>query len=125
MNLLIDIPLLVRASVKNLIHPKLDSPHPLSPNLVMMVCKLSGNPYLSTEFLQKLPISSCSLGESTKKQYNVYINQWRYNVYLKVLKTNTMFAPISERVCDPIHPTIKDVLYYLYSLYDKGLSYSA
>ena len=76
MNLLIDIPLLVKASARNLVHPKLSSPHPLSHNLVLMVCKLSGNPYLSTEFLQKLPMSSCSLGE-------------------KVPKSNTMFTSIS------------------------------
>eukprot|EP00112_Aurelia_sp_Birch-Aquarium-sp1_P014613 Seg317.5 transcript_id=Seg317.5/GoldUCD/mRNA.D3Y31 product="hypothetical protein" protein_id=Seg317.5/GoldUCD/D3Y31 len=48
---------------------------------------------------------------STKKQYNVYINQW------------IQFC--SERTCDPLHPTVNNVLFYLHSLYEKGLSYSA
>eukprot|EP00794_Sanderia_malayensis_P011634 gene11634-12834_t len=67
MNLLIDVPLLVRATAKNLIHPKQDLPHPLCRNLTLMVCRLSGNPCLSAEFLQKLPMSSCSPGEEVPK----------------------------------------------------------
>ena len=32
MNLLIDLPLLVKASARNLVHPQLSSPHPLRPH---------------------------------------------------------------------------------------------
>ena len=48
---------------------------------------------------------------STKKQYNVYINQW------------IQFC--GKRTCDPLHPTVNNVLGYLHSLHEKGLSYSA
>ena len=48
---------------------------------------------------------------STKKQYNVYIGKW------------IQFC--SKRTCDPLHPTVNNVLGYLHSLYEKGLSYSA
>eukprot|EP00794_Sanderia_malayensis_P002377 gene2377-2739_t len=72
MNLLIDVPLLVRATAKNLIHPKQDLPHPLCRNLTLMVCRLSGNPCLSAEFLQKLPMSSCSPGEEVPKSNTMF-----------------------------------------------------
>ena len=80
MNLLIGIPLLVKASARNLVYPKLSSPHPLRHNPVLMLCKLTGNPNISTEFLWKLPMSTCSLGE-------------------KVPKSNTMFTSISGFSC--------------------------
>ena len=44
LNLLIDIPRVMKASAQNLIHPTLDSPHPLHQRLELLVSKLSGNP---------------------------------------------------------------------------------
>ena len=83
MNLLIDIPLVVRATAKNLIHPKLDLPHPLCRNLTLMVCRLSGNPCLSAEFLQKLPISSCSPGEEVPKSNTMFTSINGYSFVAK------------------------------------------
>ena len=83
MNLLIDIPLVVRATAKNLIHPKLDLPHPLSRNLTLMVCRLSGNPCLSAEFLQKLPMSSCCPGEEVPKSNTMFTSINGYSFVAK------------------------------------------
>ena len=44
LSLLIDMPRVLKASAQNLIHPALDSPHPLHQRLELLVCKLSGNP---------------------------------------------------------------------------------
>ena len=49
LNLLIDIPRVMKASAQNLIHPTLDSPHPLHQRLELLVSKLSGNPWKITD----------------------------------------------------------------------------
>ena len=71
------------------------SPHPLSYNLVLMLCKFSGSPYLNTEF-EVADIIMLSWRESTNKQHNVYISQWM------------QFC--SEMACDPMHLTVSDSL---------------
>ena len=50
LNLLIDMPRILKASAQNLIHPTLDSPHPLHQRLELLVCKLSGNPCKTQRF---------------------------------------------------------------------------
>ena len=49
--------------------------------------------------------------DSTHKQYRVYINKW------------LQFC--SEGSHDPLHPTVRPVLLFLHSLFEKDLSYSA
>ena len=49
--------------------------------------------------------------DSTHKQYRVYINKW------------LQFG--SERSHDPLRPTVRPVLFFLHSFFEKGLSYSA
>ena len=48
---------------------------------------------------------------STHKQYRVYINKW--------------LIVCSEGSHDPLRPTVRPVLLFLHSLFEKGLSYSA
>ena len=43
LNLLTDMPLILKASAQNLVHPTVSSPHPLHQRLHMLVCKLSDN----------------------------------------------------------------------------------
>lgn len=64
LNLLIDMPRVLKASAQNLVHPILDSPHPLHQRLELLVCKLSGNPCKTHRFHQALLKSSCSPGET-------------------------------------------------------------
>ena len=49
--------------------------------------------------------------DSTHKQYRVYINKW------------LQFC--SEGSHDPLRPTVRPLLLFLHSLFEKGLSYSA
>jgi hypothetical protein len=63
LNLLVDMPRTFKASGTNLMHPVWTSPHPLHKSLVLMVCKLSGIPYMSAQFRRRLPISLCCPGE--------------------------------------------------------------
>jgi hypothetical protein len=44
LSLLVDVPRILKVTHQNLIHPTLDSPHPLQSQLKFMVCKLSGDP---------------------------------------------------------------------------------
>ena len=110
LSLLTEAPRVLNASVQNLIHPTLDGPHPLHQRLQLMVCKLSGDPCKSLRFRQTLLTSSCIHGESTRKQYKVYIYKW------------LQFC--SERSHDPLHPTATAVLSFPHSLFKTGLSYS-
>ena len=48
---------------------------------------------------------------STHKQYDHYIAKW------------VQFC--RQRSCDPLRPTVKDLLMFLHSLYRKGMSYSS
>ena len=64
LSLLIEMPRVLKASAQNLIHPALDSPHPLHQRLELLVCKLSGNPCKTQRFRQTLLKLSCSPGET-------------------------------------------------------------
>ena len=110
LSLLTETPRVFNASVQNLIHPTLDGPYPLHQRLQLMVCKLSGDPCKSPRFHQTL-LTSCIHGDSTQKQYKVYINKW------------LQFC--TERPQDLLHPTVTAVLSFLHSLFKSGLSYSA
>ncbi len=67
LNLLIDYPHVFQVTDVVLSNPLLPGPHPLSPKLHLMACKLSGVISLTTAFLQTLPKSSCLPGSQVHK----------------------------------------------------------
>ena len=64
LSLLVDVPRILKVTHQNLVHPMLDSPHPLQDQLKFMVCKLSGDPCASQIFQQTLSTQSCIPGET-------------------------------------------------------------
>lgn len=64
LHLVIEMPRVLKASAHNLVHPTLDSPHPLHQRLGLLVCKLSGNPCKTERFHQTLLKSSFSPRET-------------------------------------------------------------
>lgn len=62
LELLIDMPRVLKASVHNLIHPTMVGPHPMHSHLDLLVCKLSGDRSKSQTFRQKLLTLSCAPG---------------------------------------------------------------
>ena len=109
LNLLIDMPLILKASAQNLVHRTLGSPHPLHQRLELMVCKLSGNPCNTRISPNIVEVIMQFWRESTHKQYKVYINKW--------------LQSCGEGLHDPLHPCVRSVLSFLHSLVKKGLSY--
>ena len=83
MNLMVETPILVKATILNLVHPKLNGPHPLHSRLELMVCKLSGIPCLSAIFRQKLPRSSCALGAKVHTDSTKYTSISGYSFVAK------------------------------------------
>ena len=67
LNLLIDYSRVFQVTDVVLSNPLLPGPHPLSPKLYLMACKLSGVISLTTAFLQTLPKSSCLPGSQVHK----------------------------------------------------------
>ena len=67
LNLLIDHPLVHPQSDTLLVQPHSNAVHPLSEQLQLIACKVSGNPSASGLFQAKLPTSSCSLGPLVPK----------------------------------------------------------
>ena len=67
LSMLIETPRYIRATMANLGHHSMSCPHPLSPKLVLLVCKLSGNPCESASFRQKSSTQSCHPGETGPK----------------------------------------------------------
>ena len=63
LNMLIDYPRVFSATQLNLVHPRLKSPHPLHKTLILMACRLSGDPSMSSIFQKKLPMLSCNHGD--------------------------------------------------------------
>jgi hypothetical protein len=64
LSLLVDVPRILKVTHQNLVHPTLDSPHPLQDELKFMLCKLSGDPCASQIFQQTLSTQSCIPGET-------------------------------------------------------------
>lgn len=65
LELLIDMPRILKASARNLVHPSIVGPHPMHNQLDLLVCKLSGDRSKSLAFREKLLRSSCVPGERT------------------------------------------------------------
>ena len=83
LSLLIDMPRVLKASAQNLIHPALDSPHPLHQRLELLVCKLSGNPCKTQRFRQTLLKLSCSPGETVHTNSTKCISTSGYSFVVK------------------------------------------
>ena len=66
LELLIDIPYVLKASAQNLTHPTRSGPHPLHNKLQLLVCKLSGVHSRNQAFRQKLQTLSCAPGEKVR-----------------------------------------------------------
>ena len=81
--LLTDMPLILKPSAQNLVHPTLSSPHPLNQRLDLLVCKLSGNPYNTQGFHQTLLKSSCSPGGTVHAVSTKYISTTGYSFVVK------------------------------------------
>jgi hypothetical protein len=62
LSLLIDHPKVFKVTRDVLSNPFLGNLHPLSHKLVLMACRISGIPSLTSRFLQKLPTSLCAPG---------------------------------------------------------------
>ena len=63
LSMLVDLPRHFKAIRSNLMHPSFYQAHPLSSQLVLLACKVSGNPLLVQEFRQTLQMSSCPPGD--------------------------------------------------------------
>ena len=63
LSMLVDLPRHFKAIRSNLMHPSFHQAHPLSSQLVLLACKVSGNPLLVQEFRQTLRMSSCPPGD--------------------------------------------------------------
>ena len=83
LNLLKDMPRILKASAQNLVHPTLDSPHPLHQRLELLVCKLSGNPCKTRRFGQTLLKSSCSPGGTVHTNSTKCISTNGYSFVVK------------------------------------------
>ena len=83
LNLLTDMPLILKASAQNLVHPTLSSPHPLHQRLDLLVCKLSGNPCNTQGFHQTLLKSSCSPGGTVHANSTKCISTSGYSFVVK------------------------------------------
>lgn len=82
--------------------------HPLHQKLTLMACKLSGCHYKVKDFQSKLLKLSCQRGEiQPKKQYKTYLARWH--------KFST------KRSCDPLQPTVTDVIEFLTELFQSGI----
>ena len=83
LSLLIDMPRVLKVSAQSLIHPALDSPHPLHQRLELLVCKLSGNPCKTQRFRQTLLKLSCSPGETVHTNSTKCTSTSGYSFVLK------------------------------------------
>ena len=83
LNLLIDMPRILKASAQNLVYPTLDSPHPLHQRLELLVCKLSGNLCKTQRFRQTLLKSSRSPGETVRASSTKCISTSGYSFVMK------------------------------------------
>ena len=106
---LIKEPYILPVDPKLLSLPGTTRKHPLSNKLIFMVCRLSGKPYKTKTFQNVLQTSSCVHG--TQKQYSMYIKKW--------------FDYCHEREINSVQASLSDILDYLASLVERGLSHSA
>ena len=125
MELLIQRPVLLPRKRKLLSIPQTDKIHPLQNQMRLIACRLSGEITKVKEFREMQPISYLHLGEevrrsniqhtswrrSTQKQYATYISKW------------ILFCDKGK--INSVYPTLNQVLEFLNSLFESGLSYSA
>ena len=77
LHLLIDVPVTLPKGPRTLLLPfNQEKAHPLHKKLTLLACKLSGIPSQQEAFRKKLPKSYRNPGESTHKQYSVYLRKW-------------------------------------------------
>lgn len=75
LNLLTDNPLLLPQTDSFLFLPNSNAVHPLSRQLQLMACKVSGSPSSRELFQAKLPTSSCSLSQLVLKNNMPHISR--------------------------------------------------
>ena len=107
LRMLVDLPRHFKTIRSNLMHPSFHQAHPLSSQLVLLACKVSGNPLLVQEFRQTLS----SWRQGTIKQYNVFLKKWTEFCFSR--QTNSLSSSV------PL------VLEFLHHLYTQGYSYSS
>ncbi|XP_071947007.1 uncharacterized protein [Antedon mediterranea] len=110
LDLLIDTPRWVRVNKSVLEHPLIHH-HPLSSQLCLLICKLSGKSSLTSAYRQKLRTSSYVLGDRAQGSSMTYTSGSGVNFVFKGI--------------DFLHPVVGDVLKFLHNLFKEGLSYSS
>ena len=89
----------------------LGTTHPLSPKLILMVCKVTWGHLVDNQISSNVAnVIIQSWRPATQKQYTVYINRW------------TQFC--HEREVNLMLPSVNDVLEFLHPLYEQNLSCS-
>lgn len=83
LSMLIDQPMIISVKRNTLSHPVKGNIHPLSPQLRLMACKVSGNNSLSTTFQATLPMLSCVRGEQERKNNMMYTSKSGRHFVLK------------------------------------------
>ena len=110
--MLIKEPLVIPSRKNTLIlHQDPKAVHPLSKQMLLLLCPLSGNTYKAKEFLHQLHIIMQSWRTSTRVQYRSYIKKWT--------------AYCCKWKIDPVSPPIASGVNFLAELYNQGLRYSA
>ena len=111
LNLLTDNPLVLPQMDSLLFLPHSNAVHPLSRQLQLMACKVSGRSFQQRAISSKatnIILQSWSTG--TQKQYAPYIKKW--HDFCSKWKDN------------PYNPPLNTVLVFLVSLHEQGLSYT-
>ena len=112
LSMLVDLPRHFKAIRLNLMHPSFHQAHPLSSQLVLLACKISGNPLLVQEFSANITdVILSSWRQGTIKQYNVFLKKW------------TEFC--LSRQTNSLSSSVPLVLEFLHHLYTQGYSYSS
>ncbi len=69
---LIKNPRVFRVTENVLSNPLHGQVHPLSPKLMLMTCKISGDTSLTAAFLNQLPTSLCAHGDQVRKNSTMF-----------------------------------------------------
>lgn len=112
LSMLVDLPRHFKAIRSNLMHPSFHQAHPLSSQLVLLACKVSGNPLLVLGISANIAdVILSSWRQGTIKQYNVFLKKW------------TEFC--LSRQTNSLSSSVPLVLEFLHHLYTQGYSYSS
>ena len=82
-----DQPWILKQSTTLIQHPTRKEPHPMHRSLRLMVCPVSGNTLKQQDFQQKLPVSSCPLGELVQRNSTTLTleNGWSFVIKRKLI----------------------------------------